>query len=186
MSLEPEYTNVRDDPSFKMPNVWAEELSLPDVGPLWKDYPITKGEFLARQSKWDEHGHRKNTAGDARSKEQIMQYEVGGVNHPAWRATGNAKFEGRSSEKIAVSVRAHRWSGRDVIHPKPIVISVTTDTTGAALGITREEAKEFADILNRAAEQAPTIVEKMIEVAAQREALALEEKSVIDALISGG
>lgn len=63
---------------------------------------------------------------------------------------------------------------------------MTTDTTGAALGITREEAKEFADILNRAAEQAPTIVEKMIEVAAQREALALEEKSVIDALISGG
>jgi hypothetical protein len=34
---------------FKMPDVWCEELGLPDVGPLWRHYPITKAEFLARQ-----------------------------------------------------------------------------------------------------------------------------------------
>ncbi|ORV13566.1 hypothetical protein AWB94_04925 [Mycolicibacterium canariasense] len=46
------------EPEFKMPSVWSAELGLPDVGPLWKDYPITKAEFLARQGKWDERGRR--------------------------------------------------------------------------------------------------------------------------------
>ena len=52
MSVEP------DDRTFKMPSAWAAELGLPDVGPLWKDYPITEAEFRARQGKWDERGQR--------------------------------------------------------------------------------------------------------------------------------
>lgn len=37
---------------FKMPAVWAKELGLPDVGPIWGEYPISKPEFLARQEKY--------------------------------------------------------------------------------------------------------------------------------------
>lgn len=48
--------NVAELGDFKMPAEWAGELGLPDVGPVWKDYPITKAEFLARQGKWDERG----------------------------------------------------------------------------------------------------------------------------------
>jgi hypothetical protein len=58
MSIEPKYKNVAELGDFKMPAEWATELGLPDVGPVWKDYPITKAEFLARQGKWDERGRR--------------------------------------------------------------------------------------------------------------------------------
>lgn len=47
--------------AFKMPNVWSEELGLPNVGPIWKDYPITKAEFLARQVKYGTANPAKST-----------------------------------------------------------------------------------------------------------------------------
>lgn len=34
---------------WAMPGEWAEHLGLPNVGPIWGNYPITKAEFLDRQ-----------------------------------------------------------------------------------------------------------------------------------------
>lgn len=44
--------NQRDNDVFKMPRYWSDELGLPNVGPVWGDYPITKEEFLRRQKRY--------------------------------------------------------------------------------------------------------------------------------------
>lgn len=50
--------NQRENDVFKMPRYWSDELGLPNVGPLWGDYPISKEEFLRRQTRWDENHNR--------------------------------------------------------------------------------------------------------------------------------
>ena len=55
LTAECKFVHPDECPPFKMPGVWSEQLGLPDVGPIWKDYPITEAEFLARQVKYGDH-----------------------------------------------------------------------------------------------------------------------------------
>lgn len=67
-----------------MPDVWSRELDMPDVGPIWKDYPITESEFLARQVKY----------GDKPSEEMLV---AGRMRHVRNICESTIEFDGGSA-----------------------------------------------------------------------------------------